>query len=365
MIKRRFLCTLTALCLLLTTLCAPVSAASGFFFVAVDDAIPLTLSALPHYAATGLYVPYTVFDAGPGGVVPAYNATDQTLVLFTRSQRLIFDLNSDTVTDESGKSSTALTTYRSGLLYVPLSLCASHFGLSYSMLSSADGYPVLRFTTGSEVYDDALFIEKAENLISYRVSQAETPDNGLQPQPGSADNPQPPEEKPAHEPVSVYLAVTDVSVMADAATVLEKNGLRAAFFLTAGEITENADLVRRLYAAGHALGVTAEADADDISAALTRANDALDRVLNRRALMALVPTNQADGLTGLRIFAAPDTQPTLEQLQGAQRAELVVCGADAVRMITSLNQAELPIQLLRETTVLDAPEPPDAQQTSE
>ena len=39
------------------------------------------------------------------------------------------------------------------------------------MLESQDGYPVLRFTTGSEVYDDSLFIEKAENLIAYRVAQ--------------------------------------------------------------------------------------------------------------------------------------------------------------------------------------------------
>ena len=105
----------TALVLALLMLCAavlPASAAGAddLFFVAVNDSIPLTITgAKPHYAATGLYVPYTVFDAAPGGVAQAYNAAEQTLVLFNRSGRLVFDLDSGTVTDESGAVSDVLT----------------------------------------------------------------------------------------------------------------------------------------------------------------------------------------------------------------------------------------------------------------
>ena len=348
--KRRFFCILTALCLLLGLLCVPISAASTFFFVAVDDAIPLTLTAPPHEAATGLYVPYTVFDAAPGGVVPAYNAAEQTLVLFTRTKRLIFKLDSDTLTDENDKSSTVLTTYRNGLLYIPLATSAAHFGLSYSLLTSADGYPVLRFKTGSEVYDDDVFLDRAETLISYRVSQYDQPD-ATDPQPGT-DNPEPDEPEVTHDPVSVYPAITDVSVMADASTVLERNGLRAAFFLTADEIRQNPDLVRQLYTAGHRIGLTASPDAADVSAALEDANDALYDVLFCKTLMALVTPQQAEHLAGYRVFTIPDTRPTVDELQAAEASVLIVCGEDAVRTITLLNQAGVSLQLLRETTQL-------------
>lgn len=351
--KRRIIGAIVVLGLLIGLFCAPVRAAKTFFFVAVDDAIPLTLTAPPHQAATGLYVPYTVFDASPNGIVPAYDAEKQTLVLFNRSQRLVFDLGADSVSDENGKSSTALTTYRNGLLYIPIALCASHFGLSYSMLTSADGYSVLRFTTGNAVYDDATFIEKAENLISYRVSQYESEQTTTAAQPNTPTAQQPQPEEPVHTPVSIYAAITDVTVMADAATVLERNGLRAAFFLTEGEITENPELVRRLYAGGHNLGVTVAADETEVSAALARANDALDAAINGKMLMALITQEQAQELSGYRVFIRPDTAPTTEELLQMQDVSvLLVCDSSAVRVITALNQAQLPIKLLRETTAL-------------
>ena len=156
---------------MLACLCVPVSADGELFFVAVNDTIPLTLTVFPTYSGGTLYVPYQVFDSQPCGVTPSYNQTRQTYVLFNRSRQMLFDLAAGTVSDESGSVSTANVLYRSGILYLPLTFCASHFGLKTTMLESAGGYQVLRFTDGSEVYDDSLFIEKAENLIAYRVQQ--------------------------------------------------------------------------------------------------------------------------------------------------------------------------------------------------
>ena len=170
---RRLLCAALAL-LLCVSLSAPGFADGDILFVAVNDTIPLTLTALPYESSSGIYVPYTVFDASPGGVIPAYNAEAQTFVLFTRQRRLVFDLAEGTVTDQDGNVKTVSTTFRGGILYVPLVYCASFFSLKVSMLKSAGGYPILRFTTGSEVYDDSLFVEKAESLISYRIEQMNT-----------------------------------------------------------------------------------------------------------------------------------------------------------------------------------------------
>lgn len=145
---RRWICFL--LCLVLTVcLCAPALADSELFFVAVNDTIPLTLSVFPTYSGGTLYVPYQVFDSQPCGVTPSYNQAKQTYVLLSRTRQMIFDLAAGTVSDESGSVSTANVLYRGGILYpaahvLRLRIC----GLKTTMLESAGGYQILRFTDG-------------------------------------------------------------------------------------------------------------------------------------------------------------------------------------------------------------------------
>ena len=193
-------------------------------------------------------------------MIPAYNAQAQTFVLFTRQRRLVFDLAEGTVTDQDGNVKTVSTTFRGGMLYVPLVYCASFFGLKVTLLKSESGYPILRFTTGSEVYDDSLFVEKAESLIRYRIEQMNTPEPDRNSSSGQTDTPKNPEQtaqpEPEQPPATVYLAFTNAGTMAENAALLEEYSLRGTFFLTAAEINADPALVRALYAAGHILGVT-------------------------------------------------------------------------------------------------------------
>ena len=161
--RKRLLSILLSV-LLCLALVSPQAAAADIYFVAVDDSVPLTLpsSMSPFFSGSTLYVPSSVFEAAPGGVTPSYNASGQTLVLFRSGARLIFNLANGTVTDEDKNSSNISTVSKNGTIYLPLYFCTSHFGLSVTTLNSAEGYPILRFTTGSEVYDDAMFVEKAE-----------------------------------------------------------------------------------------------------------------------------------------------------------------------------------------------------------
>ena len=265
--KRRRILSLLLIVAMLACLCVPVSADGELFFVAVNDTIPLTLTVFPTYSGGTLYVPYQVFDSQPCGVTPSYNQTRQTYVLFNRSRQMLFDLAAGTVSDESGSVSTANVLYRSGILYLPLTFCASHFGLKTTMLESAGGYQVLRFTDGSEVYDDSLFIEKAENLIAYRVQQyaggGQTQDKPSE-RPGGNPGTQ---TDPAAEkkPATVFLAFTDSQTMRDSMAALKKYSLQGSFFLTEDEILTDPALVFELLAAGHTIGLTVpdgEADAE-------------------------------------------------------------------------------------------------------
>mgnify|MGYP004553103697 CR=1 FL=1 len=351
--KKRLLACVLALALLLGLTTAASGAADDLFFVAVNDSIPLTIvGAKPHYAATGLYVPYTVFDAAPGGVAQAYNASEQTLVLFTRAKRLVFDIGKDQMTDENGNTSSVLTIYKSGLLYIPLSVCAGYFGLSYSMLTSQSGCPVLRFTTGSEIYDDDMFLQKAENLIAYRIQTHEQEQTPSTPQPNT--RPQTPEEDEPQELVPVYLAVTNAAQMADALDALQAKNLHAAFFLTAAELEADPLLACRILAAGHTLGLSVEDGTPDVAAALHEANSALAAVLHTKTVLALLTAEQAQGVTGYRVFTRPTgEQSATELVEQPQAQRLFVCAGDLAGALDDLDYVGAAAQLLRETSPIE------------
>lgn len=351
--KKRLLAGALALLLLLGLSLPAAGAADDLFFVAVNDSIPLTIvGAKPHYAATGLYVPYTVFDAAPGGVAQAYNASEQTLVLFTRAKRLVFDIDKDQITDENGNVSDALTIYKSGLLYIPLAVCAGHFGLNCSMLTSQSGCPVLRFTTGSEIYDDEMFLQKAENLIAYRIQtheQEQTPDS-TQTEP----RPQTPEDDEPQALVPVYLAITNAAQMESALALLRERGLTAAFFLTAAELEGDPLLACRILAAGHTLGLSVEDGTPDVAAALREANSALAAVLHTKTVLALLTAEQAQGLTGYRIFTRPTgEQSATELVEQPQAQRLFVCAGDLAGALDDLDYVGAAAQLLRETSPIE------------
>lgn len=351
--KKRLLACVLALALLLGLTTGAAGAADDLFFVAVNDSIPLTIvGAKPHYAATGLYVPYTVFDAAPGGVAQAYNASEQTLVLFTRAKRLVFDIGKDQMTDENGNTSSVLTIYKSGLLYIPLSVCAGYFGLSYSMLTSQSGCPVLRFTTGSEIYDDDMFLQKAENLIAYRIQTHEQEQTPSTPQPNT--RPQTPQEDEPQELVPVYLAVTNAAQMADALDALQAKNLHAAFFLTAAELKADPLLACRILAAGHTLGLSVEDGTPDVAAALREANSALAAVLHTKTVLALLTAEQAQGVTGYRIFTRPTgEQSATELVEQPQAQRLFVCAGDLAGALDDLDYVGAAAQLLRETSPIE------------
>ena len=337
---KRLFCIVFSLILCLT-LCTPALAEGDLLFVAVNDSIPLTLTALPYESSSGIYVPYTAFDASPGGVIPAYNAQAQTFVLFTRQRRLVFDLAEGTVTDQDG------------MLYVPLVYCASFFSLKVSLLQSTSGYPILRFTTGSEVYDDSLFVEKAESLIQYRIDQMNTPEPS-QPQTPAQQEPDKPEQpEPEQMPATVYLAFTNAETMADNAALLEKSNLRGTFFLTAAELTADPALARKLYAAGHILGVTVTEDCENVSASLLEANDALCRALNTKTLFALLPAWQQDDITDFSVLTSPQEPVSAEfAVQQTNVPQLLIVSQDAAQTLSTLAAAGANIELLRETTKL-------------
>jgi len=362
---RRLAAIVLILALLAAVLAVPAASAASLAFVAVNDTIPLTLSggSLPFFSGGVLYVPYTAFDVDSLGFYPSYSASGKTLALFSRSGRLVYNLADGTVSDESKNTDSIAAISRGGMVFVPAEFSAAHFGVLVSYLTSRAGYPVIRFTNGEQVYDDSLFLEKAENLIAYRVAQASGGSSGqttaavttAAPAETTASETQTTaSETAARDPSTILLAVTGADDLSGCADLLSRSGAQAAFFLTADEILKNAQAVRSLAAAGHSIGLALTAG--DPAGQLQAGERALDRVLGRKTLLVLAPASVSASLAAGAWCVVPQAETPVTAADAALAdgtRELVVCRSrDLGAAMAELLAASCKFEPLRETTVL-------------
>lgn len=347
--RKRLISALLAAAIVL--ICVPSALGEGSVsFVGINDSVPMYLSGgeAPYYKGNLLYVPYTVFQAGPGGIAVSYNIDKGSLVLFTRAKRLVYDLNAETVTDELQKVSNISVVYRNGILYIPVSKAATHFGLTATMLTSSSGCPVLRFTDGSQKLDNPTFIRKAETLISMILEREEDGGNTSTSQPGTEG-----ERKPGIDagPATVYLAFAGDTVSRQTLETLKTMRVSSAFFLTQEQIEQDPDLVREIYAQGHHIGVTV-ADVNDYESSLRLANDALDRVLFAKSVTVLLPS-YITAVDGYIVFQEKPMGGGIDDvLNDADHAQLFVCRTNADLALQRLLQEGAYTPKLRETTYL-------------
>lgn len=353
--KRRLTAVLLLLCVLMAL--APVGNAAGIYFVAVNDTVPLTLSTdvAPYFLDGILLVPHTAFSVSGLGVAPSYDAEKQVLTLFSRNKRLSFDLIRSRVTDEKGNTQDTVCDTRNGAAYLPVAFCAGYFGYAVSVQTSLGGYQVIRFTNGTQVYDDALFIQKAENLISYRVQQylsqqaASTPPTTTNPEPPKEDRPAVTPTEPK-TPANVYLAVADASTMSDSLRVVNNRDLPAAFFLTAAEIRENPSLVLSIRAAGYPIGLTVEEGETQVLQSLQEANAALDAIIQTKSLLVLLTREQAADVQGYFVVDRNQSVTASGAVDREGRNSLVVCTRNCSAAVATLTAADARFRQLRETS---------------
>lgn len=368
--RKRLLSLAFCAAVLVTLLVIPAAGTTNLAFIAVNDTIPQTLSGseLPIYANGAVYVPYTVFSNVD--IYPIYSASTNTISLTGRSGRLTYDLINGTVNDETNTTQSIPAVIRNGVIFVPVTFTANHFGLQCSLLNSQSGYLVVRFTTGAQVYDDGLFITKAENLIAYRVEQFEAfqkepeqPEEPAvsKPSTGGGDTttmtkPTDPTEE-EEEPATVYLAITGASTMGDALTLLQQESLPAVFFFTEEELLEQPELARQVAVAGYGIGVTVDdQDQRSMEDALRATNDALDHALGRKSLLCLLP-DTADAATVMDrycVYLRPSSRLTASAAAEAH-GESVVLICDSVQLANGLpilREGKAEFAQLTETTVL-------------
>lgn len=128
---------------------------------------------------------------------------------------------------------------------------------------------------------------------------------------------------------------------------LETYKLHGTFFLTEAEILADPSLVFELLAAGHSIGITAGEDDEDLSGALTRANDALCALTCQKTLLALLPA-EAEAPDSYCVFHAPSSPVSAADAAASETAHLLVCSENTEADLYTLFSAEARVLQLLE-----------------
>lgn len=252
--KKRILALALSLCLCLTlsfSSASPVRADDGVCFIALNDAL-LELSSQAYVQRSTVYVPYTVFENYR--IYHSYYASGSTASLYTSGKQIYFELTSGNTYDGDGTYYSTSAFLRGSTVFVSVAFVCSQFGLSWSYIQGVGNGDIVRITDGGAVLSDSQFLSAASSLMAARYAAwtGATPSGGAGNNPGGSGG-------DTGDGCDVYLSFVGLpsAALLDA---LRARKAPACFFLTAQEVRDDPDTVRRIAGEGHALGVLCSAD---------------------------------------------------------------------------------------------------------
>ena len=270
--RRRWAALICCLALVLQ-LAAPAAAVETVCFTAVNETVlELDDSTMPFWSGGYLYAPSTVFR--DLGVSHSKNLLKGLVMMYGQSRHLLFDLNQGTVTTEKGESRSPAAIRRGNVVFLPVAMMAETFGLHYSAPQRVSHGYLVRLTNSAAVLNDATFYDAVPSVLEERYHtyvKNRTPDTGTtQPQTPSQDI-------VSGKQIHLCMSAADMGEVPALLDALDSYSGQAAFYLTAEQMAENGDLLRRMTVSGHAVGILADGSRTDLTAAeqISRANDAL------------------------------------------------------------------------------------------
>lgn len=310
--KRR-MAVLLAICLLLPLIVLPSAAAKTVYFTAVNEnVLELTDASMPFWSGDRLYVDSAAFSSGAVGVGYARNRLQKSMVLWDISRptkALFYDLAEGTAKNGSGESVYPGAIVRNDHVFVAAAMVAEYFGFTYANLKVDHGYLVWLHSSGYSM-PNAMFVDSATYQLDARYNRYQKKYEAAEEKPGA--EPEPETEEPSAGGQSLYLCMR---LPQDAGTVLgalAESRSGAAFYLTEREIRDNGDLVRQILAAGHAVGLLADAQAGDVPEQLRAANAALFEASGGKSRLCRVENGGENELSAAREAGYCCLQPKVD-----------------------------------------------------
>lgn len=304
--KRKLAALACALILLAQLVPAPARAAGGVYFTAVNETLlEVSDATMPFWSGGYLFVPASVFSNRELGVSFSYNSQKKTAAIWSVSQpgnALIFDLRNDLVWDgsrENNYSPTAIL--RSSGLFVAVSMVAGYFGLSYTNTKVSHGY-LVRIRSSASVLTDADFIDAGASLLLSRYSQyvKSKTDTGGTGGAAGGEVAAPGETAPetGEKNITLCIRADDSSAVTALLDALDGSAY-VTFYAREDFLRRNGDLLRRITASGHGVGLIADAAAGSAEEQLRAANEALWAATGGKTRLCLPENAGEDALAEL------------------------------------------------------------------
>ena len=172
-------------------------------------------------------------------------------VLYTPHTDLRFDLTNQTIYDKQGVSYPGRAIERGGVVFFPLNLVCSYFGLTWSY-NETSTVPLIRVRSSGAILDDRTFIDAATDSMRNRYTTYEKWVVANTPAAPPAQQTPPPVH--AVEGQRIHL-ILECSSAADTLAAMTLLGDTYATFLLSLEQMENGDLLRALTANGHEIAL--------------------------------------------------------------------------------------------------------------
>lgn len=303
--KRHWLKTLISVVLIVLMLGGLIVFASGsspIYLMSVNNMVlQMSYENMPLFFGNELYIPYIMLSpqvtSTDLGVWAQYSASKGTLTVTNGSRTVVFDIRRNTVEDHRGVSVDAMALVRNSMVYIPLDwLCEDFEGVAYSLSATPYGILVRLTSQSASVLSDEEFIKAADFLLrknaeDYQKSQRQT-------NPPETQSPSVPPVTPPTTPTPTPPPTTSPSVPPEPVAVadiypafrwdvksnkvvelLEEEGWRGLFLFSNQELMEQDDLVRRLVARGHQVGLVLQgSDVEECLSQLIRGREMMKAI---------------------------------------------------------------------------------------
>ena len=302
--KRRAAALLFCLLLAVQLAVPPVRAAERVYFTAVGSyVLPLSDNTMPFWSGGYVYVPSSIFT-GAGretlNVSQVLDSSQDWVVLYSGSggRSLTFNLSANCALDNNGNAYYPGAVRRNGTVFVPAYTVSRYFDLVYSVIEVERGSMVWLRQPGYDV-SDKLYADAAQYQLNtvyadyIRAKEEAVRPESTTPPVVQPPQPSPPVQDPAAELAWKQIALCFAAGSASAAMLdaLESYGVKAAFFFTPEEMERQGELLRRMSAGGHSIGILADAGDPEQTVAeqLEAGNAALFRAACGKTRLAYLP----------------------------------------------------------------------------
>ena len=352
----------------------PSQAAGNVYFTGAEaNILPLSDATMPFWKDNYLYVPSTMFSgAARDSLQVGYSlgSDGSWVALYWGSRALLCKKGADYAEDQSGRLYYPGAVERNGIIFVPAGVVANFFNLKYSVSAVRNG-SLVWLRSKNFILTEEIFLDAAAGVMDQRYRDYTSSENVVEPEPET-----PPTLEELISGKRLYLCARATEQTGALLDILDRYDSQMTFFCTADFMAENHDLLRRMDATGHGIGILAEGGEDlpPVAEQLERANRELEQAACTRTRLVRVENAEAETMADLltrgyctELSVMKESRTTLTNSNRANelfrsmttsRKTAVVWLDDQVSsggLVTFLSQAsraDAPCVPLRETTTI-------------